>query len=142
MKYVAHIITRDAEGLDEITVTTRTTDGELAHEIATYPLIAGVEFVEVLTDAGWRVAGPEGKTEAGYVIVDVEPANRESIIRHVAISREHAEMVFRKADNAWRTIVGDAVRNGVPASEIAAIAMVSPEEVEQALVEIAYGVNS
>lgn len=135
MKYLAHIIARDDEGLDEITVTTRTTGGEPADEIATYPLIVGVEFAEVLTDAGWRVAGPAEKVEAGYLIVDVEPANMESIIRHVSITREQAEMAFQNAHKAWLTVLNDATLNGMPASEIAAIAVVSPDRIEQVLAE-------
>lgn len=139
--YAAHIIIREAEGFNEIVVTTRPTDGERADEIAAYPLIAGVEAREVLSDAGWRVVGPESKTEAtasveaGYVIVDVEPADIESVIRHVTISRDHAETVFQDADKAWRTVIRNAALNGVSVDEIAASAVVSPERIQQVLSE-------
>lgn len=126
--YIAHIIIDVEQNYGEITITTRSIDGEQADEIATYPLIDLSEVNQTLNDGGWKVIGNDSSIEAEYPILAVEPENIESIIRHVAIAKDHAEMVYQNKSKAWETLVQNAIKDGISAEEIASIAMVSSDE--------------
>ena len=130
--YAAHIVTDAEQGYGDPEITIMTQDDSGASDvIASYPLNGGAEPGEVLDDAGWRTIGDETEAGHGYVIVEVEPAEVDTIVRHVTSARAQAEAELQRRDTAWRTVIRDAMLDGGSATAIAGVAGVSRERVYQ-----------
>lgn len=124
--YHAHIVTSTAVGLGgpDITVMALTDETTGAEDyILTIPLNADVgldDAVRVLDEHGWQVAcevGEDGEVEetrelspfgdtrdAGYVIVEVEPADWELIVRDVTFAHAKAGAEKARQDMALRLV--------------------------------------
>jgi hypothetical protein len=124
--YHAHIVTSTAVGLGgpDITVMAVTDETTGAEDyILTIPLNADVgldDAVRVLDEHGWQVAGevgedgeveetrelsPFGDTrDAGYVIVEVQPADWELIVRDVTFAHAKAGAEKMRQDAALRHV--------------------------------------
>lgn len=129
--YAAHIVTDESLGGPEIIVMTLADpDTGAADEIATYPLGEGADYIRVLAEAGWRVSGSAETTDTGAV-AEVEAVDSIVIVEHVTFARSRAEAEFARQDTSWRTVIGNAMRDGDSATALARAAGVSRERVYQ-----------
>src|SRR5690606_20943784 len=127
--YIAHVIT-EADGLGdpEVVVMTQADEVGAAAPIVSYPLPPGSDPGEVLTEAGWWVLGLAA-TEP-YHLYEVVPSDWVDLdwvglVRAVTRARAAALAELERQDAAWRGVIGDAMRFGVPRQELADAAGIS-----------------
>jgi len=131
--YAAHIVTSEAEALGdaEVIVMTDADETGAADPIANYPLMEGQDPIDVLRENGWRTVSGTTEVETGYGIVDVEAADHEQIVQHVTFAKKQADIEAQRQDNAWRTIIRDAMNDRASATKLAGAAQISRERVYQ-----------
>ncbi|WP_280189636.1 MULTISPECIES: hypothetical protein [Nocardia] len=132
--YAAHIIDADAQALGdpEITIMTQADEAGAADYIASYPLLPGGKAPEILlAEEGWRVTGEPTYVETGYYIVDVETVDVLRIVEHVTYAKDVADAEAQRQATAFRTVIGDAMRDGASGPKVAKAANLSPERVYQ-----------
>lgn len=122
--YTAHVITSRAQSHGSPKVTVYAED---LHFIAAYPFDDNTDdWRDLLLDEGWRTTSPDNtEAEAGLIVVDVAPLDWERITRHITDARADAQAEFDRQDNAWRTIIRDAMHSDASATKIAKAAGVS-----------------
>ena len=95
MKYVAHIITAEADlGSPAVAVLTADEDGLGADLIEDYWLPEGADPIVVLADNGWSPAGEIDRT-GPYEMLDVEPQDWDFLLAHLAHMRQMTHKAYR-----------------------------------------------
>lgn len=122
--YTAHVVTSRAQGLGSPKVTVYAEELDV---IAAYQFDDNTDdWRDLLLEQGWRTTSPDNtEAEPGLIVVDVAPLDWERITRHITDARADAQAEFDRQDNAWRTIIRDAMHSDASATKIAKVAGVS-----------------
>lgn len=122
--YTAHVITSGVQGLGSPKVTVYAEELDF---IAAYQLGDNTDdWRDLLFEEGWRTNSLDNSAaESGLIVVDVAPLDWERITRHITGARADAQVEFDRQDNAWRTIIRDAMHSDASATKIARAAGVT-----------------
>lgn len=130
--YAAHIIA-DAEALGdpEIIVMTEADETGAAEALVSFPITTDTNPADVLAAHGWRVTDDVTNVDTGYNIVAVEATDWATIVTDATFARDTAATERDRADNAWRTLITNAMNDGGSATRLAEVAHISRERIYQ-----------
>lgn len=110
--YIANIITADS-GLGDpaVGITTQADESGSADLIIEYPLPDDTSWSDLLHEHGWIVDG-DPENAGGYDIVNVRPVDLIDLVQEITHARAQAQAELDRQDNAWRTVIRDAMHEG------------------------------
>lgn len=114
MAFVAHIVTRNAEGTPsaEVAVTEADDRTGVVEPIISYSLPASArvaDAIALLCHRGWSLYGARRYMEPGYWIVQVQAQDWPVIVRAVLEERQKAEIHSRCCQSAYDTVLSAAL---------------------------------